>query len=421
MSLGRRIDFDVVVAGGGMVGLCVAALLARDERLAGWRIAVVEPSAPQPPAIDTVDLRVSALSRASQRILGAAGAWDAIAPRACAYERMVVWDAASTHDARDALSFDAAETGEPDLGHIAENLRVQWALAEASPLSGVTQLRAGLEALEFDHDSARVVLGDGRSVSTALVIGADGGQSRTRELCGIGRAGWAYGQTAVVAHLRTGHPHAFTAWQRFLPDGPIALLPLRDGRVSLVWTTTTEAAAALVGAEPGDFNRQVTAASGRVLGDAALDSGRAGFPLALWHAREYVRPRLALVGDAAHTIHPLAGQGVNLGFLDAASLVQVLGDAVESGDDPVGNRALRRYARWRRAENALLLGTTDTLNRLFCERSVGVAAARRLGLALVSSQPVVRRMLVLRALGLAGDLPRIVSRAGHLHQVNRNE
>jgi 2-polyprenylphenol 6-hydroxylase len=413
MNRGRRLDFDAVIVGGGMVGLCVAALLVQDERLDGWRIALVEPSAPRPPADDAVDLRVSALSRASQRILGAAGAWDAIGTHACPYERMVVWDAASTHDARDALRFDAAETGEPDLGHIAENLRVQWALAEAPALRGVTQLRAGLEALEFDHESARVVLGDGRSVSTALVIGADGGQSRTRELCGIGRAGWSYGQTAVVAHLGTERPHAHTAWQRFLPDGPIAYLPLRDGRVSVVWTTTPAAAEGLIAAEPAEFNRQVTQASSRVLGEAVLDSGRAGFPLALWHAREYVKPRVALVGDAAHTIHPLAGQGVNLGFLDAASLAEVLGDAAESGDDPAGTRALRRYARWRRAENALLLGTTDTINRLFGERSVGVAAARRLGLALVSAQPAVRRALVRRALGLAGDLPGIVSRPGN--------
>jgi len=342
-----------------------------------------------------------------------AGAWDAIAPYACPYERMVVWDAASAHDARDALRFDAAEAGEPDLGHIAENLRVQWALAEAPALRGVTQLRAGVEALQIDHDGARVVLGDGRSVTTALVIGADGGQSRTRELCGIGRAGWAYGQTAVVAHLRTGRPHAHTAWQRFLPDGPIAFLPLRDGRVSLVWTTLPAAAAALIAADPADFSRQVTEASDRVLGDVVLASGRAGFPLALWHAREYTRPRVALVGDAAHTIHPLAGQGVNLGLLDAASLVEVLGEAAESGGDPAGTRALRRYARWRRAENALMLGTTDTINRLFGERGVGVAAARRLGLALVSAQPALRRALVRRALGLAGDLPGIVSRQGY--------
>ena len=412
MSASRRHDFDAVVVGGGMVGLCVAALLEREERLANWRIAVVEPSAPLAPDDSSLDLRVSALSRASERILAAAGAWPAIREHACPYSAMVVWDAASSPDARDALRFSAAETAEPDLGHIAENLRVQWELLESPELEGVTQLRAGLEALEFEPDGATVVLSDGRRLGCGLVIGADGGQSRTRELCGISRAGWSYGQTAVVAHLRTERPHDHTAWQRFLPDGPLAFLPLRDGRVSLVWTTTPEDASALISAEPGDFARRVTEASARVLGEATLASGRAGFPLALWHAREYVRPRLALVGDAAHTIHPLAGQGVNLGFLDCASLVEVLAGAVEAGEDPFSRRVLGRYARWRRSENALLLGTTDTLNRLFGEKNVGVAAVRRLGLALVGSQPLARRALVRRALGLAGDLPQLVTRPG---------
>ena len=412
MSASRRHDFDAVVVGGGMVGLCVAALLEREERLANWRIAVVEPSAPRAPDDSSLDLRVSALSRASERILAATGAWPAIREHACPYSAMVVWDAASSPDARDALRFSAAETAEPDLGHIAENLRVQWELLESPELEGVTQLRAGLEALEFEPDGAMVVLSDGRRLGCGLVIGADGGQSRTRELCGISRAGWSYGQTAVVAHLRTERPHDHTAWQRFLPDGPLAFLPLRDGRVSLVWTTTPEDASALISAEPGDFARRVTEASARVLGEATLASGRAGFPLALWHAREYVRPRLALVGDAAHTIHPLAGQGVNLGFLDCASLVEVLAGAVEAGEDPFSRRVLGRYARWRRSENALLLGTTDTLNRLFGEKNVGVAAVRRLGLALVGSQPLARRALVRRALGLAGDLPQLVTRPG---------
>jgi 2-octaprenylphenol hydroxylase len=289
---------------------------------------------------------------------------------------------------------------------------VQWALHQSPHVRGVTQLRAGLEGLEFDDDSARLALSDGRRYTCALLVGADGGKSRVRELCGIGRAGWTYGQAAVVAHLRPEQPHRGTAYQRFLPEGPLAFLPLRDGRVSLVWTTTPDEAAALQAMEPAEFGRRVTEASDRVLGRVELDSDRAGFPLALWHSREYVRPHLALVGDAAHTIHPLAGQGVNLGFLDGAALVEVLGDAVAAGSDAFSLRSLRRYERWRRSENALMLGVCDSINRLFGEKNVAVAGLRRLGLGLVAGQPFARRALVQRALGLAGDLPALVTRTG---------
>lgn len=407
-----RPDFDVVIVGGGMVGSCLAALLAREERLGGWRIALVEPADPPRPRDGEVDLRVSALSRASQRILEAAGAWERIEPYACAYSDMVVWDAASRATARDAVRFAAAENGEPDLGHIAENLRVQWALHESPHLRNVTRIRAGLESLEAGENSQAVVLGDGRRISCALVVGADGSQSLTRTRAGIGRAGWTYQQTAVVAHLRPEQAHRATAWQRFLPDGPLALLPLRDGRVSLVWTNTHAGARELLAADAAEFSRRVTEASDRVLGELLLDSGRAGFPLALWHSREYVRAGLALVGDAAHTIHPLAGQGVNLGFLDAAALVQVVADAVAAGGEFASLRVLRRYERWRRSENALVLATCDSLNGLFGARGVVVAAARRLGLSLVSGQGLLRRALVQRALGLEGDVPAIVRRPG---------
>jgi 2-octaprenylphenol hydroxylase len=409
----RRHDFDLVIVGGGMVGACLAALACAEPRLEGWRIAMVEPMTLRPPVDGSTDLRVSALSRASQRILAHAGAWESIEPHACPYSEMVVWDAASRPDARDALRFSAAEAGEPDLGCIVENLRVQWALHESRRARAVTQLRAGIEALELDEDAARLTLSDGRRIACALVVGADGGASRTRELAGIGRAGWAYGQSAVIGHLRPGQRHRHTAWQRFLPDGPLALLPLRDGRVSLVWSTTNTEAEALIALAPAEFGQRVTAASARVLGDLALDSPLAAHPLAMWHAREYVRPRLALVGDAAHTIHPLAGQGVNLGFLDCASLVEVLAAAIESGAEPAGLRTLRRYERWRRSENALMLGTTDTLNGLFRQKSVAVATVRRLGMSVVGSGSLLRRGLVQRALGLAGDLPAIIKAHGN--------
>jgi 2-octaprenylphenol hydroxylase len=407
----RRTDFDLIIVGGGMVGSCLAALVAREESLAHWRIALVDPATPRRPKDDELDLRVSALSRASERILTAAQAWDAIAPHASAYERMVVWDAASTHDRPDALRFSAAETAEPNLGHIVENLRIQWALHESPALRGVTQIRSGLSELECDDDSARVALQDGRRLTCQLVVGADGGQSVARKLAGIGRAGWEYDQTAVVAHLATGRPHRATAWQRFLPSGPLAFLPLADGRVSLVWSTSPTEGASLLECGEAEFNERVSAASDRVLGEASLASARAGFPLALWHARDYVRPRLALVGDAAHTIHPLAGQGVNLGFLDCAALVQVLAEAAARGEAAHGLRVLRRYERWRRSENALVLALCDTLNRLFAERSVAVGALRRMGMSIVTRQPLLRRTLIERALGLGGDVPAVALHA----------
>jgi 2-octaprenylphenol hydroxylase len=250
-----------------------------------------------------------------------------------------------------------------------------------------------------------VTLEDRRRLSCQFVVGADGGQSVARRLAGIGREGWEYGQTAVVAHLSPEHPHRQTAWQRFLPTGPIALLPLADGRVSLVWTTTPEEAVELHATTAEEFSRRVSEASDHALGRLTLASGRADFPLALWHAREYVRPRLALVGDAAHTIHPLAGQGVNLGFLDAASLVQVLAEASAAGAEPHSLRTLRRYERWRRSENAIVLGLCDTINRLFAEKSVAVSGLRRFGMSMVTRQPLLRRALVERALGLGGDVP----------------
>jgi 2-octaprenylphenol hydroxylase len=407
----RRHDFDVVVVGGGIVGPCAAALLAAQGTTAAWRVALIEPGVPAAPREDRVDLRVSALSRASQRILAAVAAWAPLEPHASMYSDMVVWDAAGRADGDDALRFSAAETAEPNLGSIVENVRIQWALLDSPRLRNVTTLRTGLAGLELTDDHARLELADGRSVSAGLVVGADGGQSRTRELAGIGRSGRDYRQSAVVAHLRCERPHASTAWQRFLPQGPLALLPLADGRVSTVWTTDQESAEVLRAADATEFSAQITTASDSVLGRLELDSERAGFPLGRWHADAYCRTRLALIGDAAHTIHPLAGQGANLGLLDAAALVEVLGDAVAADLDWSGLAVLRRYERWRRSENALMLAATDGLNRLFGNDDGTAVALRRFGLSVVGRQPWLRRMLIERALGLAGDVPRVVSHA----------
>ncbi|MGQ0383102.1 MAG: FAD-dependent monooxygenase [Gammaproteobacteria bacterium] len=405
-------DFDVVVVGGAMAGAGTAALLAADARTSGLRIALLEPKpATAPGPQDPLDLRVSALSRASQQLLVKTGAWPAVQARGAAgYQRMVIWEERSKPDARDTLVFDAAELGEPDLGCIAENRAVQAALTESAMVHGVVLLKTGLASLTPGADAIRVATADGREYRAALVVGADGAESAVRAQAGIDARTSDYGQRAVVTHLRPERAHEDTAWQRFLDTGPIALLPLADGRVSLVWSTTPDTAEDLVRCDESAFSERVTAASAAVLGRLIATMARASFPLRLVHARRYAADRVALVGDAAHTVHPLAGQGINLAFLDAAALTDVLGDALAAGDDPGELRVLRRYERWRKAEALPAVVLLDGLKRLFFGGDELKSRLRRGGLGLVQSARPLKRMLMQRALGLAGGVPASVRR-----------
>ena len=405
-------DFDVVVVGGAMAGAGTAALLAATPATAGLRIALVEPRPASLPAPDApLDLRVSALSRASQELLERTGAWPAVAARAAAYRRMVVWEARQDPAGGDALVFDAAELGEPDLGHIGENRTIQAALTARAEAQGVVLLRSEFATLEPARDAVRIGLGDGREFRAGLVVGADGAESAVRRQAGIGTRGWDYGQRAVVAHLRPERPHGATAFQRFLDTGPLALLPLADGRVSLVWSTLPEEAEALVALDDNGFSRRVTEASAGVIGTLAPTTPRASFPLRLLHAKRYAAERIALVGDAAHTVHPLAGQGINLAFLDAAALVDVAGDALAAGDDPGEARALRRYERWRKAEALPAIALLDGIKRLFFGGNPMQSRLRQGALGLAQSSGTVKRLLMQRALRLAGELPASVRRA----------
>lgn len=394
---------DIAVVGAGLVGAAAAAALAR----AGWRVALLEAQAPAPvaPGAD-VDLRVSAISRASERLLRGLGAWESVAPeRRCPYRGMVVWDAAGTGEVR----FDAADLGEPDLGHIVENRALQHALWQAALAAGVVPYApATVAALAVAADAATLTLADGRALVARLVVAADGADSKLRALAGFAVEGEAYDQHAVVAHLRPAEPHRAIAWQRFQPGGPLALLPLADGRCSIVWSTTPAHAEQLLALDPAAFGAAVSAGADQRLGAMALESKRARFPLRRQHARRYVDDRLALIGDAAHVVHPLAGQGVNLGFLDAAALAEVLTAARAKGDDPGERAVLRAYERWRHAENEATLQAMDGFERLFGNPSRLMALARNAGMALFDRSGPVKRAVMRRAMGLEGDLPALV-------------
>jgi 2-octaprenylphenol hydroxylase len=405
-------DFDVVVVGGAMAGAGTAALLATTPATSGLRIGLVEPRPQGLPAADApLDIRVSALSRASQQLLERTGAWPAVAARAAAYRRMVIWEERQRPDGADALVFDAAELGEPDLGHIGENRTIQASLLERAESLGVVLLRSEFATLEAARSSARIGLGDGREYRVGLVVGADGADSAVRRQAGIATRGWDYEQHAVVTHLACEKPHGATARQRFLDTGPLALLPLRDGRVSLVWSTLPDAAQSLVQCPEAEFAEKVTAASAGVLGRLAPTTPRAAFPLRLLHARRYAAERVALVGDAAHVVHPLAGQGINLAFLDAAALVDVLGEAVAAGDDPGELPVLRRYERWRKAEALPAIALLDGIKRVFYGANPVQSRLRRGALGIAQSSGTVKRLLMQRALGLAGEVPASVRRA----------
>ena len=388
--------YELAVVGGGLVGSAFAARAA----LGGFQVALLEAQPPRPfdPSSD-LDLRVSALSRASERLLRGLGAWQAIDPaRRCAYERMVVWDAASSGE----VGFDAADLGEPDLGHVVENLALQRALWDAAGSAGVARhAPATVTGFALATDHAELTIADGTILAARLVVAADGAGSPLRALVGLEVEDESYDQHAVVAHVRPALPHRHTAWQRFQPSGPLALLPLADGRCSIVWTTDPEHAAELLALDDAAFGAAVSDAAGGRLGAIQAASARARFPLRRLHATRYAAERVVLVGDAAHVVHPLAGQGVNLGFLDAQALAAVLGAARAAGDDPGEPAVLRDYERARRADNAAMVELMDGFKRLFGSESVLVAAARGAGMDAFYASVPLKRAVMRRALGLA--------------------
>ena len=402
------IDYDIAVVGAGPIGLAAAILIARQTGMPPARIAVFDRHIPE--SLDRskelpVDLRVFALSRASEKILRTAEAWNDIeATRAEAFERMQVWHADVPPHGGDALVFDAAEMGERNLGVIAENAVLQAALAGAARRMGLTLVTGDISALEQERDAVVLVAGK-RRVRARLVVGADGAQSRVRELAGLGATRTDYGQTAIVAMVSTTRPHEHTAWQRFLGDGTLAFLPLKDAHSSIVWSVPSARAERLLALPPAVFERELESDFDGALGKVRLVSDRVKFPLWRLSANAYVTARVALVGDAAHVVHPLAGQGANLGLLDAAALADVLADGVKSREDPGAERILRRYERWRRSENDLMSGAIDAFDRLLARGTGRIAELAQRGMPWVGRSAMAKRIFIERAMGLAGELP----------------
>lgn len=400
---------DVLIIGGGMVGAALACALGRQ----GFDVHVVEAHAPQAfDADQPLDLRVSAVSLASQNLLEAVDAWrHVLSMRATPFRRMRVWDQKSVGE----TDFDSRDIGEPALGHIVENRILQLALWQAA--EGLDTVRwhcpARLDELHIERDGVTAQLSDGETVRARLVVGADGARSRVRELANIGLTQWDYDVEALVATVRTAAPQQDITWQRFTPSGPQALLPLPGPHASLVWYTSPDEVARLKALDGEAFLAELARSFPPELGDIDQLLDRGSFRLTRRHAQTYARPRLVLAGDAAHTIHPLAGQGVNLGFMDVAVLVEELVAARGRNEDIGALYVLQRYERRRRGENLLMQSAMDAFHHLFKPAQGPLPWLRGLALRVANDLPPLRRMLTRRATGRAGDLPRI-ARSGRL-------
>jgi 2-polyprenylphenol 6-hydroxylase len=395
MSLRPRNVYDVAVVGAGMVGSAAALALARR----GLRVALVEERAANAwNAADEVDLRVVALAPSSIDLLQELDCWAAIRDaRACAYRHMQVWDSAS--GAR--IGFDAVAEGMSELGYIVENRLIQhvlWQRLQREP--GITlRCPSRVVASEDEGDTRSLRLDDDSRIVARLVLAADGAASPLRGLLDIGVGGHVYDQHALVAHVQTERAHEYTAWQRFLPGGTLAFLPLADGRCSIVWSLPVAECARVQALDAQQFHAELGCAFDFRLGPILSSSARAAFPLRLLLAQTYIAPRFALIGDAAHQVHPLGGQGVNLGLRDVAGLVDIVAQAHAQGRDIGAVTALRRYERRRRSDNTVSAWGMDGINRLFRSEFAPVVFARGLGLRAVNALGPLKHLFARHAAG----------------------
>jgi 2-octaprenyl-6-methoxyphenol hydroxylase len=409
---------DIIISGGGMVGLSLGLALAQG----GLRTLVAD-AAPLTAQLDPVfDGRVSALAYASIRMYRALGVWDRMAPHAQAIREILVTDGAPGRAASPfSLHFDAAEVGAPELGAIVENRHIRAALqARAAEEENLTLVApAAVKSVALDGGGVSAMLANGDTVKASLAIAADGRVSPLREAQGIKTIGWSYPQTGIVATVEHEKPHNGVAYEHFLPAGPFAILPMPPAersedaknnfnRSSLVWTEKKDLAPAILKLDEARFNEQLSRRFGAHLGAVKTAGPRWSYPLSFHIARDFVKPRFALAGDCAHGIHPIAGQGLNLGLKDAAALTEVLLDAARLGQDIGALDVLKRYERWRRFDSVAMAASTDALNRLFSNDIAPLRLLRDAGMGIVDSIGPARRFFMRHAGGDVGKLPRLM-------------
>ena len=397
-------DCDIAIVGGGLNGPALALAAAQ----VGLRVIVLDATSHKPRKNAKFDGRAYALALASKRLLAAVGVWENVTQDA---EPMLNIRVSDGHAGVGAspffMDFDHAELEEGPMGYMVEDRHLRYALQAAMQTSPLIEYRLATRVTgqSTGPEGVTLSLANNQKITTRLLVGADGRQSGTAARAGITYTGWQYGQTALVCAVEHDRPHGGVAHQFFMPAGPMAVLPLSARRSTVVWSEKTDSAAVIKTLDDAAFLDVLRPRFGDFLGDIALTGGRFSYPLGMMIAKSYIAPNVALIGDAAHGVHPIAGQGLNAGLRDVAALIQVLSEAKQRGEDFASQPVLARYQLWRRFDATALAVTTDGFNRLFSNDNPILRLGRDLGMGMINAMPKVRRGILREAAGLTGDLP----------------